>query len=161
MDEIAVRDARHDEARFIVQMIRHMVTDMADHGGHFPATDAAAWDKMSVAVAAELQGQTTKYVIAEATNGDRINKCEIRCGAPRDRILRSSKLAFRSSSRRQGPSSRDCLHIVAHDGGRADARRTTTLSPARVNAAAVPVKIFDVLLRRLRQQLIGHDRRRS
>jgi ribosomal protein S18 acetylase RimI-like enzyme len=27
---------------------------------------------MSVAVAAELQGQTTKYVIAEATNDDRI-----------------------------------------------------------------------------------------
>ena len=42
MDKIVVRDARHDEARFIAQMIRHMVTDMASYGGHAPATDDAA-----------------------------------------------------------------------------------------------------------------------
>jgi hypothetical protein len=29
MDKIVVRDARHDEAELIVQMIRHMVREMA------------------------------------------------------------------------------------------------------------------------------------
>ncbi len=36
MDKMAVRDARH---AFIVQMIRHMVADMASYGGNTPATD--------------------------------------------------------------------------------------------------------------------------
>jgi GNAT superfamily N-acetyltransferase len=72
MDKVAVRDARHDEAPFIVQMIRQMVADMANYGGDAPAADDAAWERMSVAVAAELQGQDNKYVIAEGENGDRI-----------------------------------------------------------------------------------------
>jgi GNAT superfamily N-acetyltransferase len=71
-DKIAVRDARHDEARFIVQMTRHMVADMATYGGHAPATEHEAWETLSVAVAAELHGQNSKYVIAETANGDRI-----------------------------------------------------------------------------------------
>jgi GNAT superfamily N-acetyltransferase len=71
-DTIVVRDARHDEAQFIVQMIRHMVEDMATYGGYAPATEHEACEKLSVAIAAELRGQNSKYVIAEAPNGDRI-----------------------------------------------------------------------------------------
>jgi GNAT superfamily N-acetyltransferase len=71
-DKLAVRDARHDEAQFIVQMIRHMVADMAAYGGYAPATEHGAWETLSVAIAAELHGENSKYVIAEAANGDRI-----------------------------------------------------------------------------------------
>jgi GNAT superfamily N-acetyltransferase len=71
-DTIVVRDARHDEAQFIVQMIRHMVEDMATYGGYAPATEHEAWETLSVAIAAELRGQNSKYVIAEAPSGDRI-----------------------------------------------------------------------------------------
>jgi len=51
MDKMTVRDARHDEAEFIVQMIRHMVVDMASYGGNTPATDDTAWEKIAVAIA--------------------------------------------------------------------------------------------------------------
>jgi GNAT superfamily N-acetyltransferase len=71
-DKIAVRDARHDEAQFIVQMIRHMVEDMAAYGGYAPATGHEAWEKLSGVIAAELRGQHSKYVIAETPNEDRI-----------------------------------------------------------------------------------------
>jgi GNAT superfamily N-acetyltransferase len=72
MDKIAVRNARDDEAGFIVQMIRQMVTEMTSYGGHAPATDDEAWEKLSMALTTELQGENSKYVIAEAENGDRI-----------------------------------------------------------------------------------------
>jgi ribosomal protein S18 acetylase RimI-like enzyme len=70
MDKITVRDARHDEARFVVEMIRYMVTDMASYGGNAPATADTAWEKMMVAVADELKGNNTKYLIGESANGD-------------------------------------------------------------------------------------------
>jgi ribosomal protein S18 acetylase RimI-like enzyme len=66
IDNIAVRDARHDEASFIVQMIRHMVTDMVSHGGNAPATDDKAWEKIAAAIADELKGSNAKYLIAES-----------------------------------------------------------------------------------------------
>jgi hypothetical protein len=48
-----------------------------------------------------------------------------------------------------GAASRSFIARLSSDRGaimgRADARRATTLNPARANAAAVPVKIFDVL----------------
>jgi GNAT superfamily N-acetyltransferase len=72
MDKFAVRDARYDEAEFIVQMIRQMVTDMATYGGYAPATEDEAWKKLSIALTTELRGENSKYVIAEAENGDRI-----------------------------------------------------------------------------------------
>ena len=72
MDQFAVRDARHDEAGFIVQMIRPMVTDMASYGGDAPATEDEAWEKLTITLTTELQGENSKYVIAEAENGDRI-----------------------------------------------------------------------------------------
>ena len=72
MGKITVRDARHDEAAFIVQMIRHMVVDMASYGGNTPATDDTAWEKIAVAIAAELKGNNVKYLIAESADGEPI-----------------------------------------------------------------------------------------
>ena len=72
MDKMTVRDARHDEAAFIVQMIRHMVVDMASYGGNTPATDGAAWEKIAVAIAGELKGNNVKYLVAESANGEPI-----------------------------------------------------------------------------------------
>jgi hypothetical protein len=53
-------------------MIRQMVTDMASFGGCAPVTEDEAWEKLSVALTIELQGENTKYAIAEAETGDRI-----------------------------------------------------------------------------------------
>ena len=72
MDKMTVRDARHDEAAFIVQMIRHMVVDMASYGGNTPATDGAAWEKIVVAIAGELKGNNVKYLVAKSANGEPI-----------------------------------------------------------------------------------------
>jgi GNAT superfamily N-acetyltransferase len=72
MDKMTVRDARHDEAAFIVQMIRHMVVDMASYGGSTPATDDTAWEKIAVAIAGELKGNDVKYLVAESANGEPI-----------------------------------------------------------------------------------------
>jgi len=72
MDKITVRDARHDEAAFIVQMIHRMVVDMASYGGNTPATDGAAWEKIAVAIAGELKGNNVKYLVAESANGEPI-----------------------------------------------------------------------------------------
>jgi GNAT superfamily N-acetyltransferase len=72
MDKMTVRDARHDEAAFIVQMIRHMVVDMASYGGNTPATDGVAWEKIVVAIAGELKGNNVKYLVAESANGEPI-----------------------------------------------------------------------------------------
>jgi ribosomal protein S18 acetylase RimI-like enzyme len=69
MDKMTVRDARPDEAAFIVQMIRHMVVDMASYGGNTPATDDAAWEKIAVAIAGELKGNHVKYLVAESADG--------------------------------------------------------------------------------------------
>jgi GNAT superfamily N-acetyltransferase len=72
MKDVSIRVAKSDEARFIVQMIRHMVEDMARYGGHAVATDDAAWEKILESLTTELRGPTTKYVIAERSNGDQI-----------------------------------------------------------------------------------------
>ena len=72
MDKMTVRDARPDEAALIVQMIRHMVVDMARYGGNTPATDGAAWEKIVVAIAGELKGNNVKYLVAESANGEPI-----------------------------------------------------------------------------------------
>ena len=51
MDEISIRDAQDGDSEFdaqdgdtefIAQTLRHMVADMARHGGHAPAADDAA-----------------------------------------------------------------------------------------------------------------------
>jgi GNAT superfamily N-acetyltransferase len=70
MDEITVRDARHDEANVIVPMIRSMVADMASYGGHAPSCDDTAWTNLTAGIADELKGNSAKYVIAELAGGD-------------------------------------------------------------------------------------------
>jgi GNAT superfamily N-acetyltransferase len=69
MGEITIRDATHDQVGTVMQMIRHMVADMADHGGYAPATDDAAWRTMIDAIAEEIKGTGSRYLIAESTDG--------------------------------------------------------------------------------------------
>jgi GNAT superfamily N-acetyltransferase len=68
MDEIIVRDATQGEAGTIMQMIRHMVADMADHGGYAPAADDAAWSTLMDGISEEIKGTGSKYLIAESTD---------------------------------------------------------------------------------------------
>ena len=70
MNEIVVRDASRDDVGFIVQMIRRMLADMANYGGHAPATDQAAWQNMADGIGDALQGGNTKYAIAESADGE-------------------------------------------------------------------------------------------
>jgi GNAT superfamily N-acetyltransferase len=70
MTEIAVRDAGRDDVEFIVQMIRRMLADMASYGGHAPAMDEAAWQKMTGMIGDALQSGNTRYVIAESVDGE-------------------------------------------------------------------------------------------
>jgi hypothetical protein len=70
MNGIVIRDASTDDAPFISQMIRRMTEDMASYGGHVPATENAAWQKIETMVADELKGGNNKYFIAESTSGD-------------------------------------------------------------------------------------------
>jgi GNAT superfamily N-acetyltransferase len=70
MNEIVIRDATHNDVALIAQMIRQMVEDMASYGGHAPATDKAALQKMEAMVADEIKGSANKYLIAESANGE-------------------------------------------------------------------------------------------
>ena len=70
MNEIVIRDASHDDVSMIAQMIRRMAEDMASYGGHAPATDEAAAQRMEAMVADELKGGANKYLIAESANGE-------------------------------------------------------------------------------------------
>ena len=70
MDEIVIRDASHDDVPLITQMIRQMVEDMANYGGHAPATGKAALQKIEAMVADELKGGANKYLIAESARGE-------------------------------------------------------------------------------------------
>jgi GNAT superfamily N-acetyltransferase len=121
MDKIAVRDARYDEAGFIVQMIRQMVTDMASYGGYAPAPEDETWEKLSIALTTELQGENSKYVIAEAENGDLIGiaGAELRtlgaAFAPK-RTLHISVVYVLPSLRRSGIGSKLIARIL--DWGR-------------------------------------------
>jgi len=69
MDNVVFRDARPEDAALIVQMIRYMVTDMAAYGGHPPAGEDLAWEKMQAAIADELKGSGARFMIAEAAEG--------------------------------------------------------------------------------------------
>jgi hypothetical protein len=46
MDKVAIREAKWDEAGFVVRMIRKMVEEMASYGGYAPAVDSTAWEQM-------------------------------------------------------------------------------------------------------------------
>jgi GNAT superfamily N-acetyltransferase len=70
MNGMTVRDARGDEVRPIVQMIRSMVADMASYGGHAPTTNDAALENLAAAIGDELKGNNAKYLIAESADGN-------------------------------------------------------------------------------------------
>jgi GNAT superfamily N-acetyltransferase len=70
MTGIVIRDASTGDAPLISYMIRRMTEDMASYGGHAPATENAAWQKIEAMVADELKGGNNKYLIAESANGD-------------------------------------------------------------------------------------------
>jgi GNAT superfamily N-acetyltransferase len=70
MDQFALRDASPEEAPLIVPMVRRMVADMASYGGHAPAIDEAPWQKLTAALASEIQGGRVKYVIAAVGAGE-------------------------------------------------------------------------------------------
>jgi GNAT superfamily N-acetyltransferase len=71
-DGIAVRDARFDENRYIMEMTRLMVCEMERHGGRPATTDETAWNEHAVRIAAELKTDNFKYLIAEAADSNRI-----------------------------------------------------------------------------------------
>jgi len=68
MNGIVMRDASADDVPLIVEMIRRMVEDMASYGGHAPASDESASQKMATVVTDALKG--SKYIIAESANGN-------------------------------------------------------------------------------------------
>ena len=70
--EIVVRDARDDEAKFVMEMTRHMVLEMEHYGGRVPAASVSAWDNMTIAIANEVKEDSIRYLIAETVNRDRI-----------------------------------------------------------------------------------------
>jgi GNAT superfamily N-acetyltransferase len=69
MDRMTIRDAGPADANVIAQLVRRMVADMASYGGHAPALDDAAWDKVADNISEELRGDRAKYLIAESRNG--------------------------------------------------------------------------------------------
>jgi ribosomal protein S18 acetylase RimI-like enzyme len=71
-NEVSVRDARFDEARYIMEMTRLMVCDIERYGGRTPTTDDAAWDKHAVKIADELKEADFKYLVAEIADGRRV-----------------------------------------------------------------------------------------
>jgi GNAT superfamily N-acetyltransferase len=69
---IVVRDARHDEARSVMELTRLMMLDLELYGGRTPASDESAWDKIAVNIAEELKRNAAKYLFAETINGDTV-----------------------------------------------------------------------------------------
>jgi ribosomal protein S18 acetylase RimI-like enzyme len=67
-----VREARHDEAVFITEMVRLMVFDMERYSGHAPASEQNAWDQLAGCIAEELGRDNIKYLIAEAVDREPI-----------------------------------------------------------------------------------------
>src|SRR5262249_46452458 len=65
-----LRDAGPDDARSVVTMIRCMVTDMANHGGHPPAGDQGSWDKMEAGITEDLGSLRAKFVVAHSGEGE-------------------------------------------------------------------------------------------
>jgi len=72
MQGFTLREAKSDDARFITQMVRAMVEDMAHYGGYAPASDAAAWEKIRATIADDLNGNNVRYVIVESAERDQL-----------------------------------------------------------------------------------------
>lgn len=72
MDDIVIREARDDEAEWIVAMICRMVEDVSHHGGHAPGTAESAQTKLTPIITSLIQGNDAQFFIAESSQQDRI-----------------------------------------------------------------------------------------
>lgn len=77
MIELLVRDARCQEAGFVMEMTREMIVDMERYGGRKATTDESAWDKIAIDIEEELRGEKSKFLIAETGDSDRIGLAAI------------------------------------------------------------------------------------
>jgi GNAT superfamily N-acetyltransferase len=53
-------------------MVQSMVAEMQEYGGNAPATDQAAWDGISRAIAKEIETDEARYLIARTRTGQTI-----------------------------------------------------------------------------------------
>jgi len=70
MAEFGLRGATPDDVGMIVAMIRRMVADMASHGGHTAAGEAASSDEATAAIARDLADPRRRFVVAQSHAGD-------------------------------------------------------------------------------------------
>jgi ribosomal protein S18 acetylase RimI-like enzyme len=71
-DDLLIRDARPDEAAFAAEMTRKMVVEIERYGGRPAARSEPAWAKIAEQIAADLQQETAKYLVAVNVSGQRI-----------------------------------------------------------------------------------------
>lgn len=71
-DGIAIRDARFDEIRYVMEMTRLMVCEMERYGGRPATRDESAWNGHAARIEAELKAGNLKCLIAEAADSNRI-----------------------------------------------------------------------------------------
>jgi ribosomal protein S18 acetylase RimI-like enzyme len=124
-DGIAVRDARSDENRYIMEMTRLMVCEMARYRGRQATADESAWNEHAVRVASELKADTCKYLIAEAADEKRVGLGGARINTldgvfePK-KIIHISVVYVLPSFRRTGVASKLMSHMLdwgRHAGG--------------------------------------------
>jgi ribosomal protein S18 acetylase RimI-like enzyme len=124
-DEITVRDARFNENRFIMEMTRFMVCEMERYGGRQATTDESAWNAHALRLAAELNADNFKYLIAEAADSKRIGLGGARISTPEGvlapkKIIHISVLYVLPSFRQTGVASKlisQMLDWGRHVGG--------------------------------------------
>ena len=139
MVEFTLRDARSDEAKLIVPMIRRMVADMASHGGYAPAVDEASWEKVTTGIAKDLGSPRTRFVVAQSSAGDWLGIAGgglVTLGgafAPKE-TLHISAVYVAPQFRRAGIARR--LVAMLLDWGRASRRHGVRLERARQKSRA-------------------------
>lgn len=72
MDDITIREARDDEAEWIVVMICQMVEDMSHYGGHTPAPAESVQEKLIPIITALIKDNDAQYLIAESPQHGRV-----------------------------------------------------------------------------------------
>ena len=118
---IAVRDARFDECRYIMEMTRLMVCEMQKFGGRQATTDESAWNVVADRIAADFKADNFKYLIADATDKERVGLGAARINtlegifAPK-KIIHVSVIYVLSGFRRTGVASKLMSQIL--DWGR-------------------------------------------
>ena len=72
MNEIMIRQARTDEASWVVEMIHRMVAEMASHGGHAAGGADAAKCDLEQPITDELRSEDSHYLVAESPQHERV-----------------------------------------------------------------------------------------